>query len=497
MDALPPALDPRLRRRAEAGAAWVRAQRNAGRTVTVVHHIDADGVSAGAIAATALERSGVPFRTLAVKSMDAVHQEKVRSEGTGALWLCDLGSTVYMHFPGTERLVCDHHQLVRDGSEESFPHVNPLLDGLPGESVSGAGCTYLVAAALGAENLDLLPLALVGASADLQDRREGRFTGTNETLAAHGAAAGLLETRRDVAFFGPETRPLRKFLALGEPAVPTATGDQRTAEAFLLSAGVEVMADGAERTWSLLTEAERCRLRSLLVERLLDCGLAERVPSLWREVISFRNESPGSPTREPREFGTLLNSTARYGRPEVGLAVARGDRDAAYAEALDLLTGHRRNLASSLEAFAQAGVEERTAIQVVHVGDRVLDTVVGIVAGMALSALGLARDKALVAFAHTPDGRTKVSTRSPHELEARGIDLATAVREAAEAVGGQGGGHRGAAGATIPRGSEEAFAAAVDRIVAHQVGLSAPAPTPSRFAPPKPSRQAKLAPDSF
>jgi hypothetical protein len=97
--------------------------------------------------------------------------------------------------------------------------------------------------------------------------------------------------------------------------------------------------------------------------------------------------------------------------------------------------------------------------------------VVGIVCGMALDGLGLARDKALVAFAWTPDGRTKVSSRSPHELQARGIDLAAAMREAAAALGGQGGGHKGAAGATIPRGEEARFVAHVDRIVAAQLGV--------------------------
>jgi len=271
----------------------VHAQKKAGRSVTVVHHIDADGVSAGAIAATALERAGVPFRTMAVKSMDALHQERVRADGGDALWFCDLGSTVYMEFPAAERLVCDHHQLVRDGTEESFPHVNPLLEGLPGESVSGAGCAYLVAAALDGQNLDLIPLALVGASADQQDRRDGRFSGTNAELLAHAVAAGLVTAATDLAFFGPETRPLRKFLAYGEPAVPTATGDGRSAEAFLLAAGVGLTENGDERTWSRLSEDERRRVRSLLAARLLDCGLGERVPKLWREVVTLRSEAAG------------------------------------------------------------------------------------------------------------------------------------------------------------------------------------------------------------
>ncbi|HUR26320.1 MAG TPA: DHH family phosphoesterase [Candidatus Thermoplasmatota archaeon] len=495
MDALPPDLQPALRRRAEGAAAWLRERRSMGQTVTVVHHIDADGVSAAAIATACLERAGIRHLTFPAKSMDDSHVAQILSlkpdgqamdgaHGT-ALWFCDLGSTVYMRFPGVPRLVCDHHQLVRDGSEESFAHLNPLLDGLSGEEISGAGCAYLAAAAFDATNVDLLPLALVGASGDLQDRKEGRFNGANAALVAHGCAAGLLDSAPDLAFFGAQTRPLRRFLAgASDPPIPGLSGAPRSVERLCRDAGVPLTdGAGAERTWATLDEAERRTLRSRLVDHLLDLGLAAQVPRLMRQVVTVRREPPGTALREPQESATLLNSTARYGRAEVGLAVARGDRDpkGAYGEALELLLGHRKHLAGALDAFARCGVTERTAVQWVHLEDKVLDTVVGIVCGMALDGLGLRRDLALLGFAWTPDGKTKVSSRSPYELQARGIDLASALREAAALFGGQGGGHKGAAGATIPRGCEAAFVDAVDRLVGEQIGVrvvTAPSPAP-------------------
>jgi RecJ-like exonuclease len=450
----------------------------------VVHHIDADGVSAAAVATAALERAGIAFNTFAAKSMDDGHVARILALGGQALWFCDLGSTVYMRFPDAARLVCDHHQLVRDGGEEAFAHLNPLLDGLGGEEVSGAGCAYLAAAALDDANLDLLPLALVGASADLQDRKARRHQGTNALLAAHGQEHGLLDLREDLAFFGPETRPLRRFLSsASDPQVPGISNNPRGAEKLVRDAGVALTdGAGAERTWSMLSDDERRAVRSALVNHLLDLGLADALTRITRQVVSFRRESPGTPVREPQEFGTLLNGTARYGRPEVGLAVARGDRGASYQEALSLLQDHRRHLAGAIDAFARSGVSERTAVQWVHLQDRVLDTVVGIVCGMALDGLGLRRDLALVAFAWTPDGKTKVSSRGPSEMQARGLDLAAALREAAAAVGGQGGGHKGAAGATIPRGAEERFVALVDALVGRQVGVR---PVPAA-APPAP-----------
>lgn len=474
MEGLPEGLDPRLAARAGRAADWVRGQREAGRTVTVVHHIDADGVSAGAVAATALERAGVPFRLLPVKSLDQHHVDLIHAASPEALWFCDLGSTAYMHFPATPRLVCDHHQLVRDGGEESFAHLNPLLDGLDGHEISGAGCAYLAAAALDARNTDLLPLALVGATADRQDRPA--LHGTNALLLRHAEALGLAAASPDLAFFGPETRPLRKFLSLAsEPALPGITGDPRAAERLLLRLGVPLEQDGAESTWNQLLAPERTAVRSALVHHLLDLGLAADAERLLRPVVTLARE-PAGPTRELQEFGTLLNSTARYDRPDVGIAVARGDRGTAYAEALELLLGHRKHLAGALDAFARCGVQERPSLQWVHLRDAVRDTVVGIVAGMALGgALELRRDRPLVAFAWTPDGRTKVSSRAPGETRGR-LDLSVAMREAAAAVGGQGGGHPGAAGATIPRGAEERFLAAAERILEAQLGIAPAAP---------------------
>ena len=473
-------IDPRLAERARQGARWVRDQHAAGRAVTVVHHIDGDGVTAGAIAMEALERAGVSARPVAAKSLDDVHVSAIQDGGHEALWFCDFGSTAYMHFDAP-RLVCDHHQLVRDGHEEDFPHVNPLLDDLSGEDISGAGCAFLVALALDAANVDLLPVALVGATADLQDRHGG-FEGPNAAFIDAGREAGLIASDVELAFFGCQTRPLRKYLAYADVAVPGATGDQRSAEAFLTGLGIDLRAGSKERTWADLDDDERRRIRSGLVARMIDCGL-DPTP-LWAPQVQILAEAPGSPVRELKEFGTLLNSTARYDEPAVGLAVARGDRDAAYQEALTLRDDHKKHLVKSLDAFGKVGVQEMTAVQWAHLEDHVRDTVVGIVCGMALEGLGLRRDVPLIGFAHTPDGRTKVSSRSPHELRGR-IDLATAMRTGAAAVGGQGGGHEGAAGATIPRGSEDAFLRVVDGVVADQLGLGpavAPAPEPVGFA---------------
>ncbi len=51
----------------------------------------------------------------------------------------------------------------------------------------------------------------------------------------------------------------------------------------------------------------------------------------------------------------------------------------------------------------------------------------------------------------------------------RGLDLAAAMREASETVGGMGGGHDVASGATIPIGTAMKFIDLVDSIIEKQL----------------------------
>jgi RecJ-like exonuclease len=151
--------------------------------------------------------------------------------------------------------------------------------------------------------------------------------------------------------------------------------------------------------------------------------------------------------------------------------VCRGDREDALGEALSLLRGHRETLVKALDFIAEVGITPLMHVQYFHAQDRIRDTVVGIAASMALHAAGANLGLPIIAFALADDG-VKVSSRGTRELLTQGLDLAAVMHEASKAVGGQGGGHKVAAGATIPPGSEEAFLRVVDRLVGEQMGRS-------------------------
>ncbi|KPN30298.1 hypothetical protein SY89_01025 [Halolamina pelagica] len=99
-------------------------------------------------------------------------------------------------------------------------------------------------------------------------------------------------------------------------------------------------------------------------------------------------EEVGTELRDVSEFSTVLNATARYERADVGLAVCLGYRDEALEEARTLLRTHRRNLSEGLEWVKTEGVEQAEHLQWFDAGTRIRETIVGIIAGMALGAEG-------------------------------------------------------------------------------------------------------------
>jgi RecJ-like exonuclease len=153
----------------------------------------------------------------------------------------------------------------------------------------------------------------------------------------------------------------------------------------------------------------------------------------------------------------------------VGLGVCLGDRAGALDRARSLLQNHRRNLSDGLERVKSNGVTQAGHVQYFDAGDDIRETIVGIVAGMALGVDGVDPGRPIIAFAHKNDEETKVSARGTARLVAQGLDLSVVMREASQSVGGDGGGHDVAAGATVPAGSESEFVAAADDIVGEQL----------------------------
>lgn len=449
--------------RASAIAAKIASQEE----VLIVTHIDADGITSGAIAHISLERQGIENRLKFVKQLDEAEIEKIKDENV-FVWFTDLGSGQLEFLDGIEFVITDHHVPQRSHPMQLNPH-DFGYDGTV--ELSGSGATYLVSKFLRrSENLldyvnggnNLLPLAIVGAVGDLQDSRWGKLQGINRSIAKEGMMLGDLDIVRDLRFFGKQTRPVAKMLEYNsDPFIPGLTGNERGVLEFLSNLEVEPW-----MRWIDLGMEERKRIVSAIVNLAMEYKLPyTSILRIVGESYILLQEPEGTEKRDAMEFSTLLNATARYGEADVGLGVCLGD-ERAYRRARTLLQNHRRNLSNGIRFVDENGIEEMRYLRFFHAGSNIPDTIVGIVAGMCFHKGD--RDKPIVAFAESDKG-IKVSARATYRLVERGIHLAKALRRAAEAVGGAGGGHSVAAGATIPEGKEKEFLKILDEIIGKQL----------------------------
>ncbi|WP_290819465.1 DHH family phosphoesterase [Halovivax sp.] len=471
--------------------------------VLLASHIDADGLTSAAVAASALERAAIPFEVVFEKQLDAEAIAGIAATEYETVWFTDFGSGQLDIISDHEAagaftpVIADHHQPV--DADTAF-HCNPLLEGIDGASeISGAGTAYLIARAMAdfanvddesdpqdavadggataattarADNRDLAALAVVGAVGDMQ-ASSGELHGANAAIVEEGVAAGVLETGTDLALYGTQTRPLPKLLEYATDVyIPGISNDQNGALRFLDGLDLETKRDGDWRRWANLDADEKQTVASALIERAVSRGVpASKIETLVGTSYRLAAEPVGTELRDASEFSTLLNATARYERADVGLAVCLGDRDGALERARTLLRNHRRNLSAGIDLVTSEGVTTEDHVQWFHAGDRIRETIVGIVAGMALGNDGVDRSRPILAFADKSDEEdaVKVSGRGSHALVRQGLDLSAVLGEAARAVGGDGGGHDVAAGATVPAGEVESFVALADGLVGEQL----------------------------
>jgi len=465
---------PELATRAAAGAQRLTEAD----AVLVVSHIDADGLTSAAIATEALRRAGSSVRTTFADQLDADEVAAAAATAPDVVWFTDFGSGQLPYIlehadaGAFDPVVADHHQPADIDVDPEW-HVNPMLEGLNGAAeLSGAGTVYAIARALGGQaNRDLAALAVVGAVGDMQ-ASTGELVGANDMILEEAVEAGVIETGRDLSLYGKQTRPLPKLLEYGsEVEIPGISNSEDGTLRFLDGLGFELQTDGEWRTWADLNRGERTTVVSGLVQRAVERGVpARKIDGLVGRTYELSQEVSGTELRDASEFSTLLNATARYERPDVGLAVCLGDRDAALTRARRLLANHRRHLSEGLELVRDLGITKEQNLQWFHARDRIRETIVGIVAGMALGTDTADSNRPIIAFAEADAADIKVSARGSGPLVGRGLDLSAVMTKAAGAVGGEGGGHDIAAGATIPAGQEEEFLESAGQLVGQQLG---------------------------
>ena len=425
----------------------------------VFSHLDADGIAAAGIVANALWRLDARFRVRVTQWVDDKILQEIIAEKPQLVVLTDFGSgyldILNESIPNQAIVILDHHQIVGDPSNPGFVQVNPHLHGIDGASdVSGSGVAYFAAKALNPKNVDLSPIAIVGALGDMQDKYEQRkLGGLNKVIVDDAEKVGLIKVEKDLTFFGRETRPIHKALASStSPFLPGISSDDGAAVAFLSNLGIPLRNGEKWRALRDLSEDEKKRLCTGLAEHLLAKGLHLEVSKLIGDIYVLTKEQPSTSLRDAREFSVVLNSTGRLDRPSLGIAVCMGDRGAALAEANKVLENYRKDINKYLGWVMEKPerMREFEHVLVVYGESAVNEKIIGTVASILAYSLPVS-EKPILAFANVEaQGVAKFSARTTETVVQNGVNLGEVMRAASEKFGGKGGGHSIAAGAQVP-----------------------------------------------
>jgi single-stranded-DNA-specific exonuclease len=446
--------------------------------ILVFSHLDADGVAAAGIMGKMLTRLDARFRIRVMQWVDDKIIGEVIADKPQLVILTDFGSgyldLLNEKIPNVKVVILDHHQTTSKVVNTNFVQVNPHLFGIDGATdVSGSGVAYFAAKAVNAANIDLAPIALVGALGDMQDKYEQRsMRSLNEIIVNDGVSSGLLKVEKDLIFFGRETRPIYKMLATTtNPFIPGLSGQETEALNFVANLGIPLKQGDKLRALCDLTDDERKRLCSALADYLLSKGLHLEVEYLIGYVYVLTKEEPNTALRDAREFAVVLNSAGRMDRPSLGIAICMGDRKAALEESNKILEDYRKNINKYLGWVNEKPerMRELQNIYVIYGENFINEKIIGTVSSIIISSLAN-NEKPLLAFANIEaEKAAKFSGRTTEAALRKGVNLGDVMRMASEEHGGKGGGHNIAAGAQVPLDKLESFIKTADELVGRQL----------------------------
>ncbi len=436
---------------------------NSKKKIAILTHYDADGLAAGGALVRYLSKRDAPFTCRVTHDLsDDVIADF--TDVTADLYIfLDLGTGQIDALEGRvgeKAIVVDHHQ-TQDGFGEEIFMVNPELYGIDGgrhgcASVLASLITYFASMK---EDDYLLKLGIVGMVGDMQDVSGESINGYLIKLAKERKA---VIAKKEFVFFAPKNMPLHKALSWSdEPYIPGLSGREDKATSLITSASVPMKEGERWRRVDDLSEDEKRRIIEEVVKHTASIGIKVKSKDFLETVFEFPDEEE-SILSTATEFSYALNACGRMGRNALGLLTAAGARGSRVEELKTTMWEKRLRTKEMMEGLE--GKMEVVGRTLIVDGRGVVDERFLGTSSNILSKSPIYRDKVILVFSETSKKDLKISSRAPTYFTEGGFNLGRILSEEAEKLCGSGGGHKMAAGATIPSGEIESISAIVDRI---------------------------------
>ncbi len=428
--------------------------------VRIISHLDADGIAAASILAKALIREDIKFSISIVKQISKQKLKEFSHENYKIYFFTDLGSNSLTEienlFKNKEIFILDHH--IPEKIDTKINLVNPHLFDIDGtREISGSGVVYLFARFLNAENKDLAYLAIIGSLGDVQEEyiNNEQFKINNEILN-DAVSSGKIKIDRGLRMFGLQTRSLHKLLEYStDPYIPGITGSEENSLQFLNELNIPVKT--IDNKWRRLCDLNEEELKKLVTGIVLRrMGSEEKPEDVLGEIYTLVEEDELAPTRNAKEYATLLNACGKLGKASLGIGVCLDDKKSK-EKAIELLLDYKREIIKSLNWFysnrkTNLIIEDKNFV-LINTENHLRDTIVGVLTSI-ISKSNLYNDNTiLVAMAYTPDDQIKVSLRGVNS----NIDMKKLLGKINEKMSIEFGGHTAAAGCLIPLEKEKEF----------------------------------------
>ena len=185
------------------------------------------------------------------------------------------------------------------------------------------------------------------------------------------------------------------------------------------------------------------------------------------DVYILPHEQEESPTRDAKEFATLLNACGRLGRASYGIGACLGDKKIKQ-QAIRRLADYKKEIVNALNWYHDNKFSDDVfwgkGYVIINAKDKVMSTMIGTLASILSKSNVMVNNSFILSMAQSNDGNTKVSLRSAKTGNTS--DLKKIIEEAIVGIeNAESGGHQNAAGAVFPTVHEERFTIAAKEIL--------------------------------
>ena len=421
--------------------------------IRVVSHYDADGITSAAIICKALYRQGYNFHVTLMRNPFTKGMQRIKEEENELIIFSDMGSAQIeiIETLGPPAIIIDHHQYLAKETREDIIQINANQCGIDGNyETCGATLSYSFALALNPENKDLIVYALAGAVGDKQ--HIGGIKGYNKTLLENALKKGFIKEKIGVKLTG-ENISEALFYSI-DPYYKHLSGKKEEIQKILTKLNINPSMQPEN-----IEEKQKIQLQSYLIFNLIKTGVQKNI----LDTVVRKRYISDILGCELEQYADLLDACGKGNHRGLALSVILGDKDA-LTQASQVQQKYRNKILDALISLEKEGIHELQAMRYFHSDESSLG---GVICGIAVNYL-TDEQKPLFSIARKKD-EIHVSCRGNQELVKKGLDLGGGLKIVTKDIGGHGGGHKIAAGATIDGGKEEIFLKKIDETLNKQI----------------------------